>query len=84
MLTEKESDRLLTSWNDTAADYSQDKCIHQLFESQAKRTPDFVRDRSYYACPTFLGATPPTSRYAHGKSLEVLQRTVFTSLKVEK
>jgi amino acid adenylation domain-containing protein len=27
-------------WNDTAADYPRDQCIHQLFEAQAARTPD--------------------------------------------
>ncbi|NER33981.1 MAG: amino acid adenylation domain-containing protein [Oscillatoria sp. SIO1A7] len=41
MLTEPESDRLLTSWNDTDADYPRG-CIHQLFEAQAERTPEEV------------------------------------------
>jgi amino acid adenylation domain-containing protein len=27
-------------WNDTAAEYPRDRCIHQLFEEQAARTPD--------------------------------------------
>ncbi|MCG8366698.1 MAG: amino acid adenylation domain-containing protein, partial [Pseudanabaenales cyanobacterium] len=29
-------------WNDTAVDYPQDKCIHQLFEEQVERTPDAI------------------------------------------
>ena len=29
-------------WNDTAADYPQDRCIHQLFEEQVARTPEAV------------------------------------------
>jgi amino acid adenylation domain-containing protein len=33
---------MLVEWNDTAADYPQDKCIHQLFEDQAEKTPDAV------------------------------------------
>ena len=41
MLTEKESDRLLNSSNDTTADYPQN-CIHQLFEVQVQRSPDSV------------------------------------------
>ena len=41
MLTERESDRLLTSWNDTDADYPRG-CIHKLFEAQAERTPEAV------------------------------------------
>ncbi|MGK7875763.1 MAG: amino acid adenylation domain-containing protein [Xenococcaceae cyanobacterium] len=42
MLTEQERDRLLVFWNDTDADYPQDRCIHQLLESQVERTPDSV------------------------------------------
>ena len=42
MLTEQERNRLLVSWNNTAADYPQDRCIHQLFEAQVEQTPDAV------------------------------------------
>jgi len=42
LLTEKEQHQLLVAWNDTATDYPQDKCIHQLFEEQVERTPDAV------------------------------------------
>ncbi|HWX21796.1 MAG TPA: amino acid adenylation domain-containing protein [Candidatus Binatia bacterium] len=40
MLTESERAQLLAKWNDTAAEFPRDKCIHQLFEEQARRTPD--------------------------------------------
>ncbi|RCJ22354.1 hypothetical protein A6S26_21595 [Nostoc sp. ATCC 43529] len=39
-LTEAERHQLLVEWNDTKADYPQDKCIHQLFEEQVERTPN--------------------------------------------
>src|SRR5262249_46266210 len=42
ILTEIEKHRLLVDWNDTKRKYPQDKCIHQLFEEQAERTPDAV------------------------------------------
>ncbi|MFN6515779.1 MAG: non-ribosomal peptide synthase/polyketide synthase [Nostoc sp. CreGUA01] len=42
MLTESEQQQLLVEWNDTQSNYPQDKCIHQLFEEQVKRTPDAV------------------------------------------
>ena len=42
LLTESERHQLLVEWNDTAADYPQDRCIHQLFEEQVARTPDAV------------------------------------------
>ncbi|KYC42747.1 hypothetical protein WA1_15530, partial [Scytonema hofmannii PCC 7110] len=42
LLTQPEQQQLLVEWNDTQADYSQDKCIHQLFEEQVERTPNAV------------------------------------------
>ncbi len=38
----EQSNHLLTDWNNTEAEYPQNKCIHQLFESQVERTPDAV------------------------------------------
>jgi amino acid adenylation domain-containing protein len=34
--------QVLSAWNDTAAAYAHDKCIHELFEEQAGRTPESV------------------------------------------
>jgi len=42
MLTAVEQHQLFVEWNDTQADYPQDKCIHQLFEQQVRFTPDAV------------------------------------------
>jgi amino acid adenylation domain-containing protein/non-ribosomal peptide synthase protein (TIGR01720 family) len=42
LLTEPERDRLLFEWNDKQAAYSQDLCIHQLFEQQVERNSDTV------------------------------------------
>jgi amino acid adenylation domain-containing protein len=42
LLTAVEREQLLVTWNDTQVDYPQDKCIHQLFEEQARKTPDAV------------------------------------------
>jgi amino acid adenylation domain-containing protein len=41
-LPKAEQCQLLVEWNDTAADYRQDRCIHELFEEQARRAPDAV------------------------------------------
>jgi non-ribosomal peptide synthetase component F len=41
-LTEAERHQLLVEWNDTQADYPKDKCIHELFEEQAEKSPDAV------------------------------------------
>ena len=42
LLSEPEKHQVLVEWNDTAADYPKDKCIHQLFEEQVEKTPDAV------------------------------------------
>jgi non-ribosomal peptide synthetase component F len=42
LLSAAERHQLLVEWNDTAAEYPTDKCIHQLFEAQVERTPDAV------------------------------------------
>ncbi len=42
LLSEAELHQVLVEWNDTHADYPQDKCIHQLFENQVKQNPDAI------------------------------------------
>ncbi|HEX2090895.1 MAG TPA: amino acid adenylation domain-containing protein, partial [Longimicrobiaceae bacterium] len=42
MLPEAERRQVVEEWNVTAAVYPGDRCIHQLFEAQAERTPDAV------------------------------------------
>jgi amino acid adenylation domain-containing protein len=42
ILTAAERHQLLVEWNQTAVDYPRSRCIHQLFEDQAQRTPDDV------------------------------------------
>ena len=41
-LSTAERQQLLVEWNDTKSDYPRDKCIHEMFEEQAERTPDAV------------------------------------------
>jgi amino acid adenylation domain-containing protein len=40
LLTESERRQILVEWNETAADYPRDRCIHELFEEQVQNTPD--------------------------------------------
>jgi len=42
VLGEDERTQLLQDWNDTASCYPQEACLHQLFEEQARLTPDAV------------------------------------------
>ena len=43
LLGEAERHRqIVEEWNETAADYPRDKCLHELFIEQAARTPDAI------------------------------------------
>ncbi|HEY0606587.1 MAG TPA: AMP-binding protein, partial [Herpetosiphonaceae bacterium] len=42
LLSAAERHRLLVEFNTTRADYPKDRCIHQLFEEQAARTPGAI------------------------------------------
>lgn len=42
MLGAAERRQVLVEWNDTAAEYPKNQCIHELFEAQAERTPDQI------------------------------------------
>lgn len=42
ILTRAEQQQLLITWNDTHTNYPQNQCIHHLFETQAKHTPNAI------------------------------------------
>ena len=42
LLSEQELHQVLVEWNNTQADYPQDKCIHQLFENQLEQHSDSI------------------------------------------
>ncbi|HZQ23242.1 MAG TPA: amino acid adenylation domain-containing protein [Terriglobales bacterium] len=41
-MSDAERHKILVEWNNTAAPYPSGKCVHQLIEEQAQRTPDAV------------------------------------------
>jgi amino acid adenylation domain-containing protein len=45
LLSEAERQQLVVEWNNTGAEYPAAKCLHQLFEVQAERTPERVAVR---------------------------------------
>lgn len=42
LLTKSERHRLLVEWNNTKRDWLTEKCIHQLFEAQVKKSPEAI------------------------------------------
>ncbi len=42
LIDEAERHQVLVAWNATEADYPRDKCVHELVEAQAARTPEAI------------------------------------------
>jgi len=42
VLPKQEREQVLYRWNETAREFPQDKCVHELFEEQVKKRPDAV------------------------------------------
>jgi len=42
LLSPEERDKVIYRWNETRADFPRDKCAHELFEAQAKGSPDSI------------------------------------------
>ena len=59
LLTEEEKHLLLVEWNDTAADYPKDSCIHELFEAQVERTPEAIAVQFEGKAADLSGAKQP-------------------------
>ena len=66
LFTAGEKRRLLHDFNDTAADYPRDKCVHTLFEEQATRTPDKTAVVACDRTLTYRHLNEQANRIAHG------------------
>ncbi|MBO7319604.1 MAG: amino acid adenylation domain-containing protein, partial [Clostridia bacterium] len=61
----EEEQKLLHIFNNTAADYPKDKCIHELFEEQAEKTPDKVAVVATDKTLTYRELNEDANRIAH-------------------
>src|SRR5262249_6973723 len=72
MLPDEERQTLLVGWNDAAAAYSTDDCVHDLFEGVADASPDAVAVVSGAARLTFRELDARANQLArHLRSLGV-------------
>ena len=55
----------IAAWNDTAVPYPSEKCIHELFEDQAKKTPDAVAVECEVSRLTYSELNAKAKRLAH-------------------
>ncbi|MGC2698348.1 MAG: amino acid adenylation domain-containing protein [Candidatus Angelobacter sp.] len=64
--------QLLARWNTTSAEYSLDTCLHKLFETQARKTPDRIAVRYEGTALTYKQLNAQANRCAHHlRSLDV-------------
>ena len=66
LLSPDEERLLLHDFNDTAADYPRDKCVHTLFEEQVERTPDKTAVIACDRTLTYRELNEEANRIAHG------------------
>ncbi len=65
MLTDAERRQMLVEWNDTAREYVRERCIHQLFEEQAERTPEAVALALDDECVTYAELNRRANQLGH-------------------
>ncbi|HEY0022712.1 MAG TPA: non-ribosomal peptide synthase/polyketide synthase [Longimicrobium sp.] len=65
LLGPAEREQVLEAWNDTAAAYPADRCIHELFEAQVARSPDAVAVRFGDESLTYRELDARANRLAH-------------------
>jgi amino acid adenylation domain-containing protein len=65
LLSESERRELLVEWNQTAAEFPSSKCLHQLFEQQAARTPEREAVRCGEVAFTYRELNERVNQLAH-------------------
>jgi amino acid adenylation domain-containing protein len=65
LLDDEDLERLLVTWNSTAASFSDLACVHELFEAQVDRTPDAMALRTKAGDFTYADLEHRANRLAH-------------------
>ncbi|MBE9162161.1 non-ribosomal peptide synthetase [Tychonema sp. LEGE 06208] len=65
ILSDRDRHQLLVEFNQTQKDYPTDKCVHQLFEEQAERTPDSIAVVSESEQITYRELNDRANKLAH-------------------
>jgi amino acid adenylation domain-containing protein len=65
LLTADERRQLLAEWNNPAMVYSQDDCVHEVFEAQVERTPDAIAVLCEDASLTYRELNRRANQLAH-------------------
>jgi amino acid adenylation domain-containing protein len=84
ILSRGETRQLLFEWNDTAADYPRELCIHDLFEAQVERTPDAVALVSGEEETTYRELNRRSNQLAHHLSAAGVEAGMRVGICVER
>jgi amino acid adenylation domain-containing protein/non-ribosomal peptide synthase protein (TIGR01720 family) len=64
-VTEEEKRQLVVEWNDTAAEYPPDQCVHDLFEAATAQTPEAIAVISEQSQLTYHQLNESSNQVAH-------------------
>ncbi|MGH9463236.1 MAG: non-ribosomal peptide synthetase, partial [Vicinamibacteria bacterium] len=84
LLTDPERRQLVVEWNDTKTDYPREKCVHELFEAQAARTPDAVALEYEGHSVTYAKLNARANQLAHYLRAQGVGPEVMVGLCVER
>src|SRR6185312_10740640 len=65
LLGEAERRQVVLDWNNTRTEYPRDKCIHELFEAQAERTPNAIAVKFGSQSVTYQELNDRANQLAH-------------------
>jgi amino acid adenylation domain-containing protein len=82
--TEREKQRLLVQFNDTAVDFPTDKTIHLLFGEQVGRTPDQIALVANHAALTYRELNARANDLAHRLRAKGVKPDIIVGLMVER
>ena len=84
MLPATERRRLLVEWNDTQDAYPEHRCIHEVFEAQAARTPDRIAVACGDKLLTYRELAQRVERFAEQLRLHRVRRNVPVGIYLER
>jgi len=84
LLSRDEEERQLVTWNSTQADYPAEKTIHQLFEEQARRTPNKTAVVFEATQLTYRELDEQANRLAHYLRKQGVGPDMLVALRLEK
>ena len=84
ILSDYEINQLLYEFNNTAAEYPKDKTIHQLFEEQVEKTPDYISVVNQFLQITYYELNKKSNRLALALMNNGVIPDTIVSIKMER